>query len=85
MTRCQSIHLNHSPLVLYAYYAYLTRMDTTYKAGTLITAHCEPNTPLIINRYLDRIYYCEAVNDPTHQLLAYFERELIPPATSAKK
>lgn len=62
----------------------LLSMNANYKAGTLITAHCEPNTPLIINRYLDRIYYCEAINDPTHRLLAYFERELIPPVTTLK-
>jgi len=60
-------------------------MDTTYKAGTLITAHCDPNTPLIINRYLDRIYYCEAVHDPDHKLLAYFERELVAPVTTIKQ
>lgn len=59
-------------------------MDTIYKSGTLITAYCDPNNQLIINRYLDRIYYCEAVNDPTHRLLAYFERELIPPAATLK-
>ncbi len=53
-------------------------MDNSYKTGTVISAQRDPNTPLIINRYLDRIYYCEAVNDPTHKLLAYFERELIP-------
>lgn len=70
--------------VCYFYYDYLTSMDTTYKAGTMITAHCEPNNTLVINRYLDRIYYCEAVNDPSHKLLAYFERELIPPSTPAK-
>jgi hypothetical protein len=55
-------------------------MDNIYEAGTFITAQSDPNCTLIINRYLDRIYYCEAVNDSTHKLLAYFERELVPPA-----
>jgi hypothetical protein len=59
-------------------------MDTRYKDGTHITAQNDPNCTLIINRYLDRIYYCEAVNDPEHRLLAYFERELIAPPIPAK-
>jgi hypothetical protein len=54
-------------------------MDNSYKSGTFITAKNDPDNQLVINRYLDRIYYCEAVNDPKHKLLAYFERELIPP------
>ncbi len=60
-------------------------MDNIYMEGTLITAQNDPNYPLFINRYLDRIYYCEAVNDPTHKLLAYFERELIPPVVTLKQ
>ena len=71
--------------MLHLYYVYLTTMDTTYKAGTLITANCDPNCTLIINRYIDRIYYCEAVNDPEHKLLAYFERELIAPSSKVLK
>lgn len=59
-------------------------MDNIYQAGSIITAQNDPNTQLIINRYLDRIYYCEAVNDPAHKLLAYFERELILPASILK-
>jgi hypothetical protein len=59
-------------------------MDNIYLAGTFITAKSDPNSTLIINRYLNRIYYCEAVNDPTHKLLAFFERELIPPVVPSK-
>jgi hypothetical protein len=59
-------------------------MDNIYIEGTLITAQNDPNCTLIINRYLDRIYYCEAVDDPAHKLLAYFERELIPPVVTLK-
>jgi hypothetical protein len=54
-------------------------MDNIYQEGTRITAKEHPQSILIINRYLKRIYYCEAIDDPTHKLLAYFERELIPP------
>jgi hypothetical protein len=71
-------------LAFCAYNDYLTAMDTIYKAGTFVTAQNDPENQLVINRYLDRIYYCEAVNDPTHKLLAYFERELIPPVATLK-
>jgi len=57
-------------------------MDNIYEAGTFITAQNDPGCKLKINRYLDRIYYCEALNDPTHKLLAYFERELVPPSST---
>jgi len=51
-----------------------------YAEGSFITAKENPARNLIVSRYLDRIYYCNVVDDPTHKLLAYFERELIPPA-----
>lgn len=51
-------------------------MDNIYKEGTLITAKASPNRQLLINRYYKRIYYCTPVNEPTHKLLVYFEREL---------
>jgi hypothetical protein len=55
-------------------------MDNVYKIGTFISAKEKPETQLVINQYLKRIYYCEAVGDPSHKLLAYFERQLIPPS-----
>lgn len=54
-------------------------MDNIYQEGTFITAKAHPETKLIINRYLQRVYFCEAVGDPDHKMLAYFERELTPP------
>jgi hypothetical protein len=66
-------------LVFGPYYEYITKMDNIYKEGTFITAKSDPNSKLIINRYIKRIYYCKAVSDPSGKLLAYFERELITP------
>jgi hypothetical protein len=54
-------------------------MDNIYKAGTFMTAKINPESKLIINEYLDRVYFCSAVDDPTKKRLAYFERELIAP------
>jgi hypothetical protein len=59
-------------------------MDNAYKVGTFINAKEHPETKLVITQYLKRIYYCEAVSDPSHKLLAYFERQLVPPADNKK-
>lgn len=58
-------------------------MDNLYTVGTFTTAKNDPARKLMIKRYLGRIYYCTAVDDPTQKLLAFFERELTPPATTA--
>jgi hypothetical protein len=57
-------------------------MDNIYKEGTFITAKADAECKLIIDSYIDRIYYCKAVNNPNGKLLAYFERELIAPANA---
>jgi hypothetical protein len=54
-------------------------MDNIYKEGTFITAKADSKCKLIIDRYIDRIYYCKAMDDPEGKLLAYFERELVAP------
>jgi hypothetical protein len=54
-------------------------MDNVYTEGTLITAKNAPARKLLIKRYLGRVYYCTAVDDPSQKLLAFFERELIAP------
>jgi hypothetical protein len=54
-------------------------MENAFKEGSVITAKSNPKHTLIIERYIKRIYYCKALNDPSGKLLAYFERELITP------
>jgi hypothetical protein len=54
-------------------------MENTYKVGTYINAKKDPNSKLIIKRYLKRIYYCETAGSVDSKLQAYFEHELIPP------
>jgi hypothetical protein len=54
-------------------------VDNIYKEGSFITAKEAPECRLVIQRYLGRIYYCKAVDNPNGKLLAYFERELIAP------
>jgi hypothetical protein len=54
-------------------------MDNIYAEGTIICSKAHPDRKLVINRYLKRIYYCKAVDDPTGKLFAFFENELLPP------
>lgn len=54
-------------------------MDNIYPVGSFITAQKDPASRLVIRQYLKRIYYCHAVDDPGQKVLAYYERELIPP------
>lgn len=60
--------------------SFTTNTDNIYKEGTLITAKADPGLKLKIVRYYHRIYYCAIVGDVNQKHLAYFERELIPPA-----
>jgi hypothetical protein len=57
-------------------------MDNIYKEGTFITAKADSECKLVIDRYIKRIYYCKAVNNPDGKLFAYFERELIAPVNT---
>ena len=54
--------------------------DNIYPVGTLISAKVNPELPLVIHKYYQRIYYCAVVGDPDHKHFAYYERELISPA-----
>ena len=58
----------------------LMNTENIFKEGTHVTAKKYPDVQLVIKRYYRRIYYCRVVDDPNLKLLAYFERELNPPA-----
>ncbi|WP_319499440.1 hypothetical protein [uncultured Draconibacterium sp.] len=53
-------------------------MENKFKEGEVVRAKVNPNQNLIVRRYLDRIYYCKIQEDPGHNDLVYFERELLP-------
>jgi hypothetical protein len=57
-------------------------MENKYKDGEEVYAKENPIQKLVIRRYLDRIYYCKVLNEPTWDELAYFERELLDSLTS---
>lgn len=59
---------------------YQTNTDNVYPEGSFITAKENPSVRLKIVAYKQRIYYCAVVGDEERKQLAYFERELVPPA-----
>ncbi|HEY3405374.1 MAG TPA: hypothetical protein VGK59_18440 [Ohtaekwangia sp.] len=63
--------------------SYRTNSDNIYPEGILIEAKENPALRLRIVKYYQRIYYCAVVGDEDRKQLAYFERELIPPAKPA--
>lgn len=65
--------------------SYRTSSDNIYAEGILITAKANPSLKLKIIKYYQRIYYCSVVGDENGKQLAYFERELIPPASASAK
>jgi hypothetical protein len=56
-----------------------TNDDNIFEEGSTITARARPDQPLVIIKYLERIYYCSALDAPDQKHFAYFERELISP------
>ncbi len=50
--------------------------DNLYPVGTNVSAKINPDLPLKIASYYQRIYYCAVVGNPEHKHFAYFEREL---------
>ena len=56
-------------------------MENLYVAGDKVSLLINPSKQLVIKKYLSRIYYCVNVNDEDQKLLAYFERELVAPAS----
>lgn len=51
-------------------------MENKYKVGQMVIATANPNTLLVVRRYVDRIYYCRIKDSENEKDLVYFEREL---------
>jgi hypothetical protein len=50
--------------------------DNIFAEGTFVYAKEHPQVKLVIRRYLDDIYYCNVVSDPSLHERVYFEREI---------
>lgn len=50
--------------------------DNIYDIGTTIFANERPSIPLLIRRYIDRIYYCIDETKPDEGDHVYFERQI---------
>ena len=59
--------------------SYQIKADNVYAVGSVIKAKEAPGVALMINKYLQRIYYCSVIGDEAAKQKVYFERELIAP------
>ncbi len=48
-----------------------------YQAGDKVFAKVDPEIPLVVRRYVNRIYYCKFQNQPEKSEIALFEREIV--------
>ena len=58
-------------------------LDNKFKEGDLVYAKECPKIPLMIRRYVHRIYYCRIVDDSEAGELVYYERELVEPLSKS--
>lgn len=58
--------------------------DNIYPVGTMIFAWEQPNLKLVIEQYMQRIYFCRVLDQPGTKQIPYFEKELVPPAMVVK-
>jgi len=52
-------------------------MENKYKIGEIVSERIRPSMKLIVNRYVDGIYYCFIQERNSKKELVYFERELV--------
>ncbi len=57
-------------------------LDNAFKEGEIVYAKECPTIPLMIRRYVHRVYYCKLVGNEEAKELVYYERELVPPTTA---
>ena len=52
-------------------------MENKYKSGEIVSERIRPTMKLIVNRYVNGIYYCFIQERNTKKELVYLERELV--------
>ena len=58
-------------------------IESKFKEGDVVVDRARPTQKLVIERYLDQIYYCKDQENPKLKELVYLERDLIADTTSA--
>ncbi len=52
-------------------------MENKYKSGEVVIERIRPSLKLIVNRYVNGIYYCLIQERDSKRELVYLERELV--------
>jgi len=55
--------------------------DNIYPVGSFVYARAQPDLKLVIEQYMQRVYFCGVFMQPGSKQIPYFERELLPPVT----
>lgn len=58
-------------------------MENKYKSGEIVSERIRPSLKLVVNRYVNGIYYCWIQERDSKKELVYFERELVGGMTAA--
>ena len=53
--------------------------EKRFEDGEEVYAIAHPSVPLIVRRYIDRVYYCRVRDDATQKEQVYYDRELVAP------
>ncbi len=51
-------------------------MENTFKEGEVVFERIRPNQKLIVKHFTNKMYYCQAEENPNRKELIYMEREL---------
>ncbi len=54
----------------------MEKLLNKFQEGDIVFAKVNPSNKLKVRRYIDEIYYCTIVSNPSLKELVYFEREL---------
>jgi hypothetical protein len=59
--------------------------ESKFKEGDVVVDRTRPTQKLVIDRYLDQVYYCKDQKNPKLKELVYLERELIADTTNGNR
>ena len=51
--------------------------ENKYKQGEIVCERVRPSQKLVVEQYLDRIYYCKLKEAPHRKAIVYLERDLM--------
>lgn len=60
-------------------------MENKFKEGEVVIERIRPSQKLMVKKYVSKLYYCKAMEDPSRKELVFYERELMPEALRLRR